>query len=586
MEGSDQIITAFRTNLELKTPDEELILAIDKAIEDSRTLKVKMDNIAKRNKMYWFKGTEVDLSRVHPKKAKTTSNRIFTDIETAIPIITSEPPEPEVIGQVTNDITEKLKKGLMIAYEIKYKMQQIIQRLVRLWFLSRLGVMKYRWDSKKGFVTETVITRKIGFDKRATCKENCEFMWEEMEDKVEKLIEKFPKKKKDIINKFGKDNLKSKARYFEFWGGNGEWVVWKLDRIILDKQKNPNWDWDNEDNNIFDDPSFPYILLNVFNFGDETGMYDETSVIEEAAPMQEGVNKLEQQILDLNEGQKRVWVVAGEAVSEKQAQDLVDKTGDLCVYLDRKTIPGAVNQVQSGKPDAALFNHLGHLLGEIDNIIGMHSTTRGERGSQETATGRQLLMGSDIGRLDLIVRNVEQVMEEWYNAYLQMQKVYATEAEVLSNGTETIELRAEEIPSNIKILVKKGSTLPIDKRSKMENAMKLATAGMIDPKTLFEEMGYANVDDRTTALYDWLQKTGKIQPQLPSGGMPGGVPGEAGTVPAGAGGAVPTGSPQEQQLARLQAILSSPEFKQLPPEQQQEYVGRAREIVTAIKGGQ
>jgi hypothetical protein len=171
-----------------------------------------------------------------------------------------------------------------------------------------------------------------------------------------------------------------------------------------------------------------------------------------------------------------------------------------------------------------------------------------------------------------------------------MQKVYATEAEVLSNGTETIELRAEEIPNNIKILVKKGSTLPIDKRSKMENAMKLATAGMIDPTTLFEEMGFPAAEERANKLKEWLTLQGKIQPQLGMpAGMPqgaGAIPGGAGTVPAGAGGVMPTGSPQEQQLARLQAILSSPEFKQLPPEQQQEYVGRAREIVAAIKGGQ
>ena len=539
-----------------------------------------MDEIGKTNQLYWKSGTAKDMSKWHPKRSKVTSNRIFSDLETAIPILTSEPPEPTVIGVPDNMIKEQIKKGLSMAYEIKYKMQQKLQKAIRSWAHNRLGVIKYKWDEDKGFMTYNVLTRNIGIDKRATSKDDCEYIWEMQESTVEWLTETFPIKKDKILSKYGKDNPKRKIKYLEFWGGGGEWVCWKLDEIILDKMKNPNWNYGEpahgekdtfdyipevEGENLFDTPQFPYLFLNVFNTGETTGIYDETSLIEESIPLQEGVNQLEQQIIDLNEGQKRVWMASGEAISEKQFQQLIDKTGDLGVYLDRKAPAGGLTQVQSGKPDASLFNNLNHLLSEIDNIIGIHSTTRGERGQQETLGGRQLLMGSDYGRLDLIVRNVEQLMEEWYGAYLHMIKVYADQPEVLEDGMSRIELTGEQIPVTTTIMVKKGSTLPTDDITRMQNALQLASMRMIDPETLFEEMDYPDPQGRMQKLVQWMQMTGQIMPQGAMGG--------------GAGGG-------QEQLDKIDQLLKSREFQALPDEEKQAALQKAKQAVEQIKQGQ
>lgn len=573
----NDLITSYRQNLEFSKPDDELIAAINKAIAESRELKVKMEKVSERNKSYWKHGTDKDFSNYHPKKSRTVINRIFTDVETAIPILSANTPEPTIIGNVSNDVREKLQDGLEIAYEVKYKMQQKLQCLIRHWFLFRIGIWKYRWDEKVGFVTESVIPKKIGIDKRTTCKEDCEYIWEEMEDTSENLIKKFPKKESNIREIVGGDNPKTKIKYIEFWGGKGEWLAWVIPTrsLILDKKKNPNWDYENEENNIFQIPQFPYLFLSVFNIKDETSLYDEISLIEECIPAQDGVNQLEQQIIDLNEGQKRVWTASGEAMSEKKAQDIVNKTGDLMVYLDRKAPPGGLQQVQSGVPGPALFDNLTHLLSEIDNIFGIHSTTRGERAQQETFGGRQLLMSSDIGRMDMIVRNVEQVMEDWYNSLLHMSKVYSDEPIVWRSAEKSIEIKAEEIPKDVMAMVKKGSTLPTDDKTRMDMAKELAGVGMIDPGTLFEEMGYTNVDQRKQELFQWLQMTGKIQaPQTAAGTVTeqSGAPGEAG------------GNQQEQQLMRLQQILQSPEFQALPKEEKQKYLERSRSILEAIKG--
>jgi hypothetical protein len=574
----NDLVISYRQNLEYNKPDAELIVAINKAIKESNEFKNTIDKRGEKNKQYWKYGADKSEGDTHPKKSKTKINRIFTDVETAIPILTANVPEATIIGDVTSDVREKLQDGLEIAYEVKYKMQQKLQCLIRHWFLFTAGIWKYRWDKEKGFITDNVIPKKIGIDKRATSMDDCEYFWGEMEDTSEKLIEKYPKKKIDIEGIAGQNNLKTKIRYTEFWGGNGEWVSWVIPsrNLILDKIKNPNWDYEDETKNIFKKPQIPYIVLNVFNLGDDSSLYDDTSLIEESIPIQDGVNQLEQQIIDLNEGRKRVWVTSGEAMSEHKAQDLVNKTGDLMVYLDRKAPLGGLSQVQSGTPDAAMFNNLTHLLSEIDNVMGIHSTTRGSRESQETATGRQMLMASDIGRMDMIVRNVEQAVEDWYNAYLHMLKVYSNEPIVWASAENKIEVSPDEIPTNVMVMVKKGSTMPTDDRTRMDMARDLASAGLIDPGTLFEELGYANVDQRVQKLLQWLQMTGKVQPQQAVAGATG-QPGAPGEAVAGGQGA--------DQIQRLQAVLSSPQFQQLPDNEKAQFIQRSKQVLESIKGG-
>ena len=590
-EDLNNTVQSFRKNLEYDASDEELLSAIEKAMGESKPLKLLMDNVGENNQQYWERGKSKDAMVFHPKKSKTVVNRIFTDIETSIPIITSETPEPTILGDVDNDHKINIQKALESAYDVKYKMQLKVQNMLRSWFLNRVGILKYRWDKEKGFITENVVPNKMGFDKRATSINNCEYMWEDMEDTAGNLIEKFPSHKDEILQLVGdKKTSKSKIKYTEFWGGNSEWVAWRLNQIILDKKKNPNYDFDNLENNLFEQSEFPYIFLNVFNLGKDTSLYDSTSLVEECIPIQDAVNALEQQIYDLNEGRKRVWVAAGTAISEKKAQSLVNETGDLCVYLDRaEAAKDGLFQVQSGVPDAGMYNNLTHLLSEIDNIMGMHSTTRGERGSQETATGRQLLVGSDYGRLDLIVRNVEECIEYWFNALLQMITIYSLEGVSVNDGKQTYTLKPGDIPKGIRIMVTKGSTLPTDDKTKRDNAMQLAQMDMIDPKTLFEEMGYPNVDERVQELYQWLQATGKIAPQQPTMGTPvqGGVMGQPqGQTPVvgqpGGQGTDAEGQKQAQ-IQKVQQIIQSPQFQQLPPEEQQKYLQQAKQVVQKIK---
>lgn len=579
-ETKDEIQEAIlieRQSLEYTAKDEDLIGAIENAILEAKPLKKIADDIGKRNELYWEKGTDINPDMIHPKRAKIVDNRIFMGVETILPILTSRTPDPTIIGNVDNNVREKLIKVLTIAYEIKLKVQQKLQRIIRHWFLYRIGIWKYRWD--EGFIVETVRPEKIGVDPRATEKGNCEYMFELMEDKLEDLISEFPEKKEALLMKYGENKTKSKVKYIEFWGGQGEWVAWKLQELLLGKQKNPNFDYgksakgkEGEEgyepaqeggNNLFKKPQFPYLILNVFNLG--KNLYDDTSLAEQSINLQDSINKRKNQISDLTDENKKLVIASSRAISKEGLQEFVDKYGMMGLWLDKGEIADV--RVEGGQADASIYADLNHSIGEIDNIMGTHSSVRGERKEQETLGGRKLLVAADYGRADTIIINIEQLLEDLFNAYLHLLKVYSLEDVEFDDGEETITLSREEIPSGILVMVKKGSTLPVDKASRAELAIKLAQFDKIDPETLFEELGYAKADERTEKLYEWLKRTGKIIPEQVMGGGEGG------------------GTPEAQQLTRLKAIMQSPQFQKLPPEKQQQMVEQARTIVEAIKGG-
>jgi len=578
---NQETITSVRLGLDFNEPDDDLIQAIDNAIKDSNQLKLKNDKQGKTNKLYWQYGGQVENDAViHPKQSKTRMNRIFTDVETLIPILTSEEPEPIAVGTEDNQVKTITQKAGGNAWD-KYKMQRKFQQLARHWVLYRVGVLKYRWEKGKGFITENVFPKKIGFDKRATTIENCEYIWEELEDSVGEVIKKFPKAKDDLENQFSKKGMKTKIKYHEFWGGGGSWVVWKYDKLVLDKEKNMNFDYDNQENNIFDEPEFPYILLNVFSLGDENSLYDETTPVEVASPTQDGINDLERLILDLNKGRKRVIMVDGAAVSEKQAQSLVNDIGDDLIRIENAhgNLSSAAQLLQAGVPDSGMFNNLMELLNEVDNIFGIHSTTKGSQEHKETAKGRQLLMSGDYGRIDMIVRNMEECAEKWFNAYLQMCKVYADQPEKFDDGENRFTFDPSTVPYGVRMIVKKGSTLPTDEISKREAALNLAKMGLVDPETMYDELGFPNSPEMANKLYQWLIAQGKLQsipgqaqPQLMGQPSPQGQPN------------APQSDPMAQQAQRVEQMIQSPQFQQLPDNEKLAFVQKAKAALS--QGGQ
>ncbi|HHD92266.1 MAG TPA: hypothetical protein ENL06_01400 [Candidatus Portnoybacteria bacterium] len=556
MENPNDIIVQERQLLEYKKKDDELIQGINNAIAQTMKVKAEKDKESKIREEYWKHGTELStLKKIHPKKAKTRVNRIWSNLLTIIPYWVNRTPEPTPVApSLKNDQRERVIRALQNAWETDNDMKWITQKVVLHWLLYHIGVIKMRWNNElKGIETTVVHPEKIGFDPKATKMENCEYFWEILEDTAENIIKKFPKKKKQI-KELVRGELKTKLRYIEFWGGNGKWLAWKLGNIILDKKKNPNFD----KKGLFKKPQFPYIILNCYNLG--YSLYDDTGIIDQAIPLQDSLNKIERQILDLNEGQKRVWVASGEAISKEDFQKVLNQTGDLGAYFGRKIPQGGLQLPLAGKPDASMFNDIEHLLGEIDNVMGVHAALRGQYTpgmSKIGMRGYAMMINQDLAK-DLIVSRIEQLAENWFNMFIHLSLVYNSGDIKFNTPDETLLLTRDDIPLGLKIMVKKGSMLPIDKASRADMAMKLAQMQMEAPADVYNDLGYGDAETRLKHLDEFRQ-----------------------------GQVVPTENTQQgQQLQRLQKVLQSPEFQKMSPQEQQAIVQQGRQVVEAIKSNQ
>ncbi len=518
-----EAVLAERKALEYDAPNEELVKKIDDRIGEAKKVKDKLDEKAKKNEKYW-KGEQLDKTKIPGPRAKIIDNRIFMSLETIVPLLTANIPEPEIQNCEDNGIRQRISDILKIEYEIRHSMPSKLREFCRNWAIGYVGVLKYRWDKEYGFTTEVVPWRKIGFDSISTKLRDCEFSYEYMEDSLENLISRFPDSEKEIRQKYNKQNLGSKVRFVEFWGDNGKWVCWKLEKIILGKMRNPNFDYtpdtttriDNVgnreevsiNNNIFQKPRFPYIIGKYYSFNDS--IYDASSVVEQAIPIQDAINKRKNQISDHCDMNKRVLVVPSTAMPRDDFQKILNQVGEIGIYVEG----GNADEVQQlmGRMDQTYYNDLTHSIGELDNIMGTHSTTRGERTGKETATGRQMLFQADLGRIGGTIEDVvESVIEEWYNAYLHMHKVYSDQIKY-QDGKSTLVLKNEEIPNDILVMVKKGTSTPLDRATRVELALQWGNSDKLDPESMYEEVGYPKAGEMSEKLKAWWREQGKMPP--------------------------------------------------------------------------
>ncbi len=101
------------------------------------------------------------------------------------------------------------------------------------------------------------------------------------------------------------------------------------------------------------------------------------------------------------------------------------------------------------------------------------------------------------GRQDLLVRAMDRGLDAYFKYLLQMMKVYYTEdhyASVLGEDGryDFVALNREKIEDGIKVRVKAGSTLPMDKGRLEAVALNLAKLGKISLLSLYEFLDVPN----------------------------------------------------------------------------------------------
>ena len=543
-----------------------------------------LDERQRQNEKYWKGKQRLLLDYVYGEQGKRLQdNRIFTSIETMLPIITRMHPEPVCLGnntELSEDFARVLEDILYAQFDRQVSRLKLKQ-LVRFWFLYLLGVMKVGWDATKNDITSVVIRpQKLIMDLDCYI-EGTEYtgyyVGELRKDSANTLMETFgnPDTGGNTENRaFLKDMVKGKmgtqVNYQEWW--TNDMVFWTLRDRVLAKMRNPHFNYAETTKtttdayglesaqtmppkNHFVVPQMPYIFLSVFNLG--TCPYDATSLIEQNMGQQDLLNKRLRQI-DMNADKTNgtIVVYASSGLSKDQAAQAANamESGDpiLC--------PGPAGSVQhmAAPPLAGfVYEQAMDARNSIDNIMGTHSTTRGQYEPNQTATGKTLDKQSDETRLGFIAEYLEQVTDRLYNWWTQMIFVYydyPTVAKFVGQERaigfmQTLE---DEIDNDVTVSVREGSMIPKDPISRSNEAVALFKAGVLDPLTLYERLNDPNPKKSVERLIAW--QTGNFTALLdgenpvampPQVGMPG-LPPQEGMQP-------PQMSPEDAAIQRLMA---------------------------------
>lgn len=325
-------------------------------------------------------------------------------------------------------------------------------------------------------------------------------------------------------------------------GENEEWektscVMWKYKSIVLENIKNPNFDYEGYSKyvshdpmtnnkrevtdeemmtvmmtgqvpptiskdliyrNFFDRPRKPYFFFGYDQWGKIP--FDETSRIEQNIRNQENLDRTGKSIIDkLSARVKHIFSKDGGLAKEDIEQmDVADPMQDILVEGDVNKVHAAI---EPEKPSPQEFNELGMTRQRMYSLAGANAI-RGEVQS-DTATSSQIAREADFTRADDLVEDTIAEASEWMSQWaLHMIKLRYTEDHFSkmsgARGRVTfIKLNRDMIEDGMEVHIKSSGT---DKLQVRKQAMELAANKMIDPLTLFRDMGLEDPEGRTEDL--------------------------------------------------------------------------------------
>jgi len=194
------------------------------------------------------------ISKIPHKRRDLTvqANRIFVNMEAVINSLIANTPGINILPAREEEEAKEFASRLENYFRKKYldlNIKETFRMGLRNMYFGRIMVIKAFWNpSINDFDFRAIDPRKVRFGKYARKEQDSEFAIEEIEDNLCAVIERFPAKKVELMKKYGiaDDNdlyIKNPdVTYKEAWVQ--DYVIFKLGNIVLDKIKNPYWDWD------------------------------------------------------------------------------------------------------------------------------------------------------------------------------------------------------------------------------------------------------------------------------------------------------------------------------------------------------
>ena len=554
-EHQEGVISDLLPKLKVNTTDIELIMSKKKwesKWKDYNNAGFKERQ--ERSEKYW-KGlpakidTTTDILNLTNSKDKPQSdNLIFQALETFLPVATKSRPDPMVFSDNTEEgiqLSSSVQKTLIyLADTLKLRLK--IKQVTRYWALYFLGVMKVSWSEKNNEISLCPIrTTKLILDPTATVEEGeytGEYIGEPKEETAETVSIKFPSKA-EKIKKLVEGKMSTELRYIEWW--TNEMVFWTLGDIVLDKIKNPHWNYnttqpavneagepivteefdeetgdnilvdkveETQGNNHLKNPKMPYMFLSVFNLGKRP--HDDTSLIEQNIAQQDIINKRQTQIDKNVDNMNGGWIVSlQDAGLTKEQASIVDKElrKGGTVAIPSGDASKAITKITGNSLPADVYNSQQDARNELRGIFGTTSLSSQGVAQEQTVRGKLIARQSDSSRIGGgVTEYIEEFADAIYNYMVQMMFVYYDEEHSASiigtdGSKEFITLKSEEFVRELSVSVKEGSLIPKDSLTKANQALELWGASALDPVTLYEMLDFPNPKEAAEKLQAWQQ---------------------------------------------------------------------------------
>jgi len=540
-----QTATDAKDTLDVLPDDTELVAKVNGWLAESKDFYTILYDAQKKAEEYYL-GKQTKRDQVPNHLSNFVQNRIFEAVETILPIITSKPAEFIVKSPDISELGPRRARKVQLALSDLYDEVMVSQKLEdasRSALNYRFGVLKAEWDEN----TDNPTLKFVRSQRVRIPNYGGRFVKD-----LPYVIEKIDMGYQEIKDFFGEEVANDLASMSKPEGGAEEdmpvnkrvwtiqevwtdwWRAWKYESRILKKEKNPYWDFNNVNKNHLKRPAKPYFLIAPFSLGKSP--VPETSLVEQAMPIQDGLNVVSRIIINhATKTGNGAWLVDSNTMTKEEADQIRNEPG-IIIYGN-----GVANQNNVRRdappPLPAYLNQLWDSLNaSLDNLFGVHSTTRGERQGKETARGRILLKNADLGRLDYIVREIDRAVQDIGNYFVQLMKMYYTDSRKLryfgpGQEMEVFDISSEDVEDGVQIMVRAGSTLPKDEISEADQALRLWELGAIDPISLFEKLKFQNPEQSAERLMKW--KMGTL--------IPGATPAPIGGTLSGGGEVVPSG---------------------------------------------
>lgn len=536
--GDEGVVSDLLPELKLEMKDEELIDLKNQWMKNwekvAGDLKVKRED----NENYWL-GKQYSFD-TDDSEHPLIDNIIFESLETFLPIITKQKPEPLVssVGGEMTGVANKVRKQLSY-WADKERLNLKIKKAVRFWALYFVGCIKIGWSMEKNdIVCIPIKPENLILDADSYIDDTeylGDYIGEYREDTAANLIKRYPNKKR-FINDECKGKMATKIKYIEWW--TDDYVFWTLKDEVLGKIKNPHWNYDTIQEtfdefgnpitkkvigkNHFEIRKKPYVFLSVFNL--QNHPFDDTGIIKQVLALQDSINKRKRQIDKNIDSINGGYVVSGDAFTKEQAAEVADTINQGgTLFVPSGDINTAYKKEMSSPLPPQAYQELVDSRSELRGIFGVSGSNPQGIREEKTVRGKLIVRGQDADRGSLIAEYIEQMTDSIFNWVVQMMYVYYDQEHYsnvmgIDNQIEFSTIINTEL-WNTKLLVsvKEGSMIPKDPLLRRNEAIDLWSMGAIDPLSLYIALDYPNPKEMVQRLILWKSNPMALIQEQPAG---------------------------------------------------------------------